>query len=73
MNTVHDRIHRFDELPKSALISAKDLVALSGRSRTSIGRDVEEGRLAKPKKIGPNSVRWCVEQARQYLIGEVCI
>ena len=71
MNIVQSRIHHFDELPGSALISANDLVALSGRSRTSIWRDVQEGRLAKPNKIGPNSVRWRVEQARHYLIGEV--
>jgi predicted DNA-binding transcriptional regulator AlpA len=72
MSLQNDRIHRFDELPSSALVSASELAALSGRSRTSIWRDVQEGRLAKPNKIGPNSVRWRVEQARQYLNGECC-
>lgn len=72
MTPQNDRIRYFEELPNSALVTANELIALSGRSRTSIWRDVQQGRLAKPNKIGPNSVRWRVEQARHYLNGEFC-
>lgn len=31
---------------------------LGGRSRTSLWRDVREGRLPAPIELGPNSVGW---------------
>jgi predicted DNA-binding transcriptional regulator AlpA len=63
------RLFDFDRLPGEALLSARDLVALSGRSRTSVWRDVRHGRLARPVRLGPNCVRWRVEDARKYLAG----
>lgn len=63
------RIFDFDRLPGEALLSASDLVALSGRSRTSVWRDVRFGRLVKPIRLGPNCVRWRVADARRYLSG----
>ena len=61
----------FDEMPEAALLSAHDLAILSGRSRTSLWRDVASGRLPKPMRIGPNCVRWRVADARKYLVGEM--
>jgi predicted DNA-binding transcriptional regulator AlpA len=69
MSAVQNRLSAFDQMPASALVSVNDLVALSGRSRTSLWRDVNEGRLSPPIKIGPNSVRWSVDHARKFLAG----
>ena len=64
------RIANFNNLPDAALISATELMALSGRSRTSLWRDVSRGSLSKPKKIGPRSVRWQALDVRQFLNGD---
>ena len=59
-----------DGLPDSALISVRQLEALAQRSRVSMWRDVRDGRLPAPVKLGPNSIRWTVADARQYLAGQ---
>ena len=59
-----------DGLPDSALISVRQLEALAQRSRVSMWRDVRDGRLPAPVKLGPNSIRWTVADARQYLTGQ---
>ena len=59
-----------DELPDCALISPRQLQALAQRSRVSMWRDVRDGRLPEPVKLGPNSIRWTVADARQYLTGQ---
>ena len=59
-----------DGLPDSALISVRQLEALAQRSRVSMWRDVRDGRLSAPVKLGPNSIRWTVADARQYLTGQ---
>jgi predicted DNA-binding transcriptional regulator AlpA len=69
MTNTRLRLTGFDELPNAALLSASDLVTLSGRSRTSFWRDVNEGRLCKPVRLGPNCVRWRVGDVRKYLAG----
>lgn len=66
----HIRVISFDELPSSALISTNELIALSGRSRTSLWRDVCKGHLAKPIKLGPRNVKWTAKEVRRYLGGE---
>ena len=63
------RISNFDNLPDSALLSVKELIALSGRSRTSLWRDVQRGFLGTPIKVGKASTRWNVAQVRAYLTG----
>jgi predicted DNA-binding transcriptional regulator AlpA len=70
MTNTSMRVTGFDQLPNAALLSASDLVTLSGRSRTSVWRDVNEGRLCKPVRLGPNCVRWRVSDVRKYLAGE---
>ena len=64
------RISNFDNLPDSALLSVKELIALSGRSRTSLWRDVQRGFLGTPIKVGKASTRWNVAQVRVYLTGK---
>jgi predicted DNA-binding transcriptional regulator AlpA len=64
------RISRFNDLPDSAWISAKELVILSGRSRTTLWRDVRSGSLEKPLKVGRISTRWTVAQVKAYLTGK---
>ena len=65
------RLSDFARLPSNALISAKELTLLSGRSRTSLWRDVMRGSLAEPVKIGNRTVKWRVADVRQFLNGGV--
>ena len=69
--SVKKRLRQFNELPCEALLSAKDVVFLSGRSRTSLWRDVQRGRLSKPVRIGPGTVRWRVADIRDFLTGGI--
>ena len=61
------RISNFDNLPDAALISLKELMALSGRSHTSLWRDFLHERLADPVMIGRRTVKWRVSYVRAYL------
>jgi len=63
------RINHFNDLPDSAWISVRELIVLSGRSRTSLWRDVQSGLLEKPMKVGRTSTRWTAVQIRRYLTG----
>ena len=67
--SVVERITVFDDLPDGALTDISEISALACRSRASIWRDVHEGRLAKPHKVGPNATRWYVGAVRSYLKG----
>ena len=67
-----NRLCNFDEFPDSLLLSTSEVMFLSGRSRTSIWRDVIRGSLAEPVRIGPQAVRWCVGDVRQFLKGGLC-
>ena len=64
-----DRLSSFDELPDQALLSAREVSQISGRSRTSLWRDVMRGSLADPVKIGSHTVKWRVCDVRQFLNG----
>lgn len=64
------RLESLTSLPAEALVSAKELSTLSGRSRASIWRDVQAGRLPKPIAIGPQARRWRIEDVRTYLKGD---
>jgi predicted DNA-binding transcriptional regulator AlpA len=63
-------LQEFDQMPGSALLSAKELSSLINRSRASLWRDVQAGRLPKPIAIGPQARRWRVEDVRAYLNGD---
>ena len=69
MSRIPLRIQNFGDLPNEALISAKEICLLSGRSRSSLWRDVKKSRLPKPISIGSNSVRWPAGTVREYLFG----
>ena len=64
-----DRIDHFNELPDEALLSAKEVTQISGRSRTSLWRDVARGSLADPVKIGSHTVKWRVRDVKDFLNG----
>ena len=66
---INYRIQNFSQLPDNALLSAREINQLTGRSRTSIWRDVMRGLLAEPVKIGPQTVRWHVGDIREFLNG----
>jgi predicted DNA-binding transcriptional regulator AlpA len=63
------RVHQFDLLPDSALMNVREISLLSGKSRATLWRDVRDGRLPKPHKIGPKSPRWKVRDVRSFLAG----
>ena len=67
---INYRIQNFAQLPDDALVSSSDITVLSGRSRSSIWRDVNSQRLPKPIALGLNSVRWTVRDIKFYLNGE---
>jgi predicted DNA-binding transcriptional regulator AlpA len=64
-----DHVTAFDVLPDTALIGVQEITALACRSRASIWRDVQAGRLPKPIAIGPQARRWRVADVRAYLKG----
>ena len=70
--TPHDlpiRVQQFDVLPDSALMSVGEISLLSGKSTATLWRDVQDGRLPEPHKIGPKSPRWTVGCVRRFLEG----
>jgi predicted DNA-binding transcriptional regulator AlpA len=64
------RLESLTTLPTGALVSARELSLLAGRSRASLWRDVQAGRLPKPIAIGAQTRRWRIEDVRAYLNGE---
>jgi predicted DNA-binding transcriptional regulator AlpA len=65
---IADTLETFPLLPDAALISIGSVSALLGRSKASIWRDVERGRLAAPLKVG-HSTRWRAGDVRAALAG----
>lgn len=64
-----ERVQQFDALPNAALMTVKEISLLSGKSTATLWRDVQNGLLPEPHKIGPNSTRWCVGDVRRFLEG----
>ena len=58
----------FPSLPDDAFIELRVVCALRGRSRASTYRDVAEGRLAPPVRVG-GSARWRVGDTRASMKG----
>lgn len=54
----------FEALPDDALVDVKIVSALLGRSIASIWRDVSQGRLARPLRVGVRSTRWRARDVR---------
>jgi len=57
----------FEHLPDCALIEEDVLCALTGWSRATVWREIGEGRLPRPIKLGPRSNRWRVGTARSII------
>lgn len=66
---IPQRLEALTSMPAEALVSTKELSILSGRSRASIWRDVQAGRLPQPIAIGSQARRWRVSDVRAYLNG----
>ena len=62
-----EQVSRFSSLPDCALVSLEVVSAIMGRSPASIWRDVAQGRLDKPIKVGLRSTRWRVGGLRLLL------
>ncbi len=49
------------------LLTTREVMALTGRSRTSIYMDIRAGRFPRPIKTGLRSVRWIAEDIESWL------
>lgn len=59
-----DEFLRFDELPDSALVSQPVVEAVLDVSGPTVWRRIRDGRLPRPRKIGPRGNRWSVGELR---------
>lgn len=66
---VQRTLEQFESLPDDALIGIRVVSVLIDRSPASIWRDVAQGRLARPVRIGARSTRWRVGNIRASLRG----
>ena len=48
----------FDPLELVRIIRPAEATHITGRSKTSLWRDVKAGRLEAPLKLGPRSIGW---------------
>jgi predicted DNA-binding transcriptional regulator AlpA len=63
---IDDALRYFDQLPDSAFIRAPIVRALCGGiSNTTLWRWVQENRLPKPEKLGPQVTAWNVGALRR--------
>lgn len=61
---LHPALTNFDELPDSAYVPISVVAALRGSSYATIWRQVRDGRLPAPYKLGKRSTRWKVGELR---------
>ena len=47
-----------EQSPRRKLLRYSEVIKITGRSRTSIWRDVHNGRFPAPVQTGPNTVAW---------------
>lgn len=55
-----EQVSLFSSMPDCALVPLEVVSAITGRSPASVWRDVAQGRLDKPVKVGLRSTRWRV-------------
>jgi predicted DNA-binding transcriptional regulator AlpA len=67
--SLSSRVCDFDRLPDSALLTVAEISTLSGRSRSSIWRDIKNCRLPEPVTLSPHASRWRAADVRVYLTG----
>lgn len=66
--TTHpSRTAEFDRLPRSAHVDVHVTAAICGCSIATVWRLSRNGKLPKPRKIGPGSTRWNVGAIRDHL------
>jgi hypothetical protein len=58
----------FPDMPDDGLISVKVVAVLRSESVATTWRNIKRGELAKPIKVGPQTSRLTVGQARAYLL-----
>lgn len=63
-SALHPALTNFDELPDSAYVPICVVAALRGSSYATIWRQVRDGRLPAPHKLGKRSSRWKVGELR---------
>lgn len=56
-----------EKLSDGVLLTAQEVVVATRRSRTSLWRDIKEGRLAEPIRINGYSLRWRVADIRNFI------
>ena len=49
------------------LLRVGDVLELTTLSRTSLYKQVRQGRFPKPRRVGPNSVRWLEAEVIDWL------
>lgn len=60
-------VEHFDNLPASAQVDLKTLKGITGKSRPTIYRWIEQGILPKPHKLGATRNFWTVGEIRDAL------
>lgn len=50
-----------------AILRKPQVVALTGRSYTSLRRDIKRGTFPRPVQIGPRSIGWRSEEVQAWL------
>lgn len=64
---IPDQAKHFEQLPDCALIDIAVVQSLTCKSRATVYRWVADGRLPRPKKIGPTQNSWVVGDIRRAL------
>ena len=49
------------------LLRLRDVLAITGRSRSSIYRDMEAGRFPEPVRLSPNAVAWREDDVQAWI------
>lgn len=57
----------FDALPNAAHVRLRMVATLYGTSPSNVWRWVKEGRIPKPRKLGPQTTVWNVGDLRRAL------
>lgn len=69
-STLYLALTNFDELPDSAFVSIKVVASHHSISRATIWRQVRDGILPAPHKLGKRSSRWQVGELRAALAAQ---
>lgn len=62
--------YRFDDLPDAAHVRLPMVAVLYATSPSNVWRWVQDGRIPKPRKLGPQTTVWNVGELRRALAGK---